>query len=101
MGVGGGRGGGGSSNFGKIRDSSCFGILRGSIFRIDLAIRLKGGRNPFFGPKLDPKAPKLLKIHISQTIGPRKLFDPQDDRKTYFIMGVLRYVYPFRQPEMP
>lgn len=47
-----------------------FGILIGSILRIDSVIRLsKGGGNSFFGPDLVPKAQKLIKIHISLTAG--------------------------------
>ena len=45
----------GGSDYCKLRDSSCFGILRGSILKIGLVIRLKGGRNSLFGLKLNPK----------------------------------------------
>ena len=53
-----------------------FGIHRESILRIDLMIRLKGGRNHFLGSKLDLKVPQLPKVHISQTTGCRKLLGP-------------------------
>ena len=65
-----------SSNCCKLRDNSCFGILRGYFLKIDLVIRMKGEGNQFFGPKLDTKVLKLPKIHISQTAGQRKLVDP-------------------------
>ena len=41
--------------FSQTLRQQLFGILRSSILRIDLAIRLKGGRNHFFRPKLGPK----------------------------------------------
>ena len=43
----------------EVKENRCFGILRGSIFMTDLVIRLKGGRNSVFGPKLGPKAPQI------------------------------------------
>ena len=64
------------SNFYELLDISCFGILRGSILRIDLVIRLKGGRNQIKGPKLNPKVPKFPKIYISRTASRRMLVDP-------------------------
>ena len=47
------------STFCKIWDSDYFEILRRSILRIGLVIRLKGGWNQFFGPKFWPKSCKF------------------------------------------
>lgn len=58
-----------------IESSNCFRILRGSIFRTDLVIKLKGGQNSFFGTKLSAKAQEISKLHISRTAGCRKLVD--------------------------
>ena len=52
----------GSSNFWKLRDSSCFGILSGSILRTDLVVRLKSERNQFFWAKIGPNHPNNPKI---------------------------------------
>ena len=65
-----------SFNYCKLRDSSYFRILRGSMVRINLVIRSEGGRSPFFGPKMSPKVPKLPKIYKSRTAGRGRLINP-------------------------
>ena len=85
-----------SSNFWKLRDISCFGILRGSIFRIDLVIRSKVGQNPFFERKLDwTQKPQNCSKSISrELLVLRSWLTSQNNRKTWFAIGVLRYVHP-------
>ena len=78
------------SSFCKLRESSCFGILRESILRINLLIRFKGGWKQFFGPKLGPKVAKLPKIYISRITSRRKLVE-----------SGLRYAYPSDNRKFP
>ena len=73
--------------FANSEKNSCFWILRGSLCRIDLLIRLKDGWNPVFGPKLGPN------IAQNPYLANRWLI-PQNDYKALFTMDVLRYVYP-------
>ena len=82
-----------SSDYSKLWDSSCFGIFRVSNYRIDLVIRLKGGRNPFWGPILGPKAPKFPKSISREPLVVESWLTPQNDRNTWFTIGVLRHVY--------
>ena len=57
----------------KLRDSSCLGIFRGSIFKINLAVRWV---EPNLWPKIGLKSTKIAQIHISRTVCRRKLVDP-------------------------
>lgn len=57
------------SKFCKLRYISCFEILPGSIFTIDLV-----GETHFWA-KTRLKAPMLPKIHTSLKVGDRKLVD--------------------------
>ena len=66
-----------------------FGILRESIFKIDLVIRLKGDRNSFLGQDW---VQKLSEIHILWTA--EHWLTTQNDHNTYFNLAVLRYIYP-------
>ena len=85
----------------KLRDSSCFGIFRGSIFRIDLVIKVKDKLNPYFGSKLGPKAIKLFKIHISPTVRRRKLVDPSKWTQDLIYYGCSKICIPLQQPKVP
>ena len=89
------------SNYCELRDSRCFGKLRGSILRIDLVIRLKGGWNPFFVPQFGPKAPKLPKIRISQPLVVEMCLTPQNYWKTWFTTDVFRYTHPSSKWKCP
>ena len=76
-----------SSSFCKLRNSSCFGILRRSILRINLVIRLKDERN------------QLPKIHILLTSGQRKLVDPSwSQDSNYYVWS--ETCIPLRQQEV-
>ena len=90
-----------SSSFCKLRDNSCFGILRESILSVGLVIILKEGPNICFGAKYGLKAPKLPKILISRIDGCKKLVDlskwPQD--LTYY--GWSRICIVLRQSKVP
>ena len=81
----------GGSDYCKLRDSSCFGILRGSILKIGLVIRLKGGL--IFWAKIEPKTPILPKIQISRTAGCRKLINFSKWPQDLIYDGCSRYVY--------
>ena len=63
------------------------------MFRAELIIRLKDGQNPFFRPKLGPKASTLPKSTSCKSLVVESWLAPQNDRKTYCTMGALRYVY--------
>ena len=78
-----------SSNVCKLRDSSCFGILTGSLFRINLVIRLKGGRNLFLGQNLALKPQNFPKSISRKPFVVESWLPPQNDRKIYFTMGAL------------
>ena len=90
-----------SSNYCKLQDSCCFAILRESILKLDLVIRLKERWNQFLGPKLSPKVPKLPKLHISQTARHRKLVDPSKWPQKWIYYGCSKICIPLRQPEVP
>ena len=90
-----------SSSYCKLWDSSYFGILKGSILKINLVIRLEGGRNHIFGPKLGPKVPKLHKIPILRTGGRRKLIHPSKWPQDLIYCGWSETCIPLRQPEVP
>ena len=90
-----------SSSCCKLRDSSCFGIFRGSIFRTDLVIRLKGGRKSFFGPNWAQKLQNCPKSIFHEVLVIESWLTPQNDRKTWFTMGALRYVYPSENRKCP
>ena len=62
------------SNYCKLQNSKCFTILRGFIFRINLAIRPKSGRNSFFWAKFGAKTPKIVD-RISWIAGRSKVID--------------------------
>lgn len=80
------------SNYCKLWDSSCFGILRRSVFRIDLRIR----------PKIGRKSPNLPNIHISQTTDCRELVNPPKITARMDSLYVSKDMHTtLRQPEVP
>ena len=76
-----------------LQDSSRFEILRGSIFRIDLVIRPKSGQNSIFGPKLGSKPQNCPKSISHEPLVVESWLTPQNDWKTWFTIGILKYVY--------
>ena len=90
------------SDYSRLWDRDCLGILRGSIFRIDYVIDWKMGETYFLRSKLCLKTLKLPKIHISRTAGCMKLIDSSlNDPKTLFTMSVLRYACPLDNEKCP
>ena len=83
-----------SSDYSKLWDSSCFGIFRVSNYRTDLVIRLKGGRNTHFGGQYWAQKHQNCPKSISRKpLVVESWLTPQNDRKTWFTIGVLRHVY--------
>ena len=74
------------SSYSKLQDNSCVWILRRSIFRIYLVIKIH-----ILGYIWAPIFPK---IRISPIFGRKKLVTSQNDGKTWFTIGVFIYAYP-------
>ena len=87
-----------SSNYCKLRDSNCFGILIGSISRINLEIRL--GKTNFLDQDWVQKSPKLPKIHISRIAGRRKLVEPSKWPQDLIYYGYFTTWIRLRQPKV-
>ena len=78
----------------KLQYNSCFKMLRGSILKIELIIRSKGGQNPFFILNLVQKPPKCPKSIFREPLIVESCFTRQNDcSKFWFTIGVLRYLY--------
>ena len=89
-----------SSNICKLWDSSCFGILRKSFLMILLVIRLKGGRNQFFGLELGPKVRQLPQIHIWRTTARRKMVVLPKWQQDMVYFGWSKICIPLRETEV-
>ena len=57
--------------------------------------------NQLFGPKLDPKIPKLSKIHISRNTGTRKLVENSKWPQDMIYNGWSKICVPLKQSEVP
>ena len=87
------------SDYCKLQNSGCFGILRGCIFRIDLAIRLKESVRFIFWSKSGYRTPKMAQIPCLKNAG--RWLSPLNDHITWFTMSCLRYVYPSNNWKCP
>ena len=89
------------SNYCKLRCSSCFGILRRSISRIDLVIRLKGGKNLFFWAKIGPRNPVIVQKWYLVNRYRRKLVDPSKWPQEFSYYGCSKIYILLRQVKVP
>ena len=89
------------SNYYKLHHSSCFWMLTGCIFRIDLMIRLKSGRNPFLDQNWVHKPQNYPKSISREPLFLKSLLTSQNDCKTWFTMSIFRYVYPSDNRKCP
>ena len=77
------------SSYSKLQDNSCFWILRRSIFRIYVVIKIH-----ILGYIWAQKSQYFPKFISHQSLVVKSWLTPQNDGKTWFTIGVFTYVYP-------